>query len=349
MKASNLSLRRWLKRLKFMPVLLFCLTVALLWQQAQRQVPVSDALEITRFEINQVVAEPIQPLPTTMNLSSEAVALGDRLFHEPALSRDRTMSCASCHAITSGGIDGKNHPVTFDNPKNAINTPTVFNSGFNFRQFWDGRTRTLEEQVDGPLQNPQELNFTWPEAIARLQSMPKYQAQFAALYPEGITPDTVRTAIATYERSLVTPNAPFDRYLLGDKSALTADQMEGYQRFKANGCISCHQGVNVGGNMFQVFGVFGNYFEDRGEVNPVDLGRYNLTQDPDDRYVFKVPSLRNIEQTAPYFHDGSVENLQEAVAIMGRYQVGRSLSEDDQLLIVEFLRSLTGEIQQEAT
>ncbi|MGB3495091.1 MAG: cytochrome c peroxidase [Elainellaceae cyanobacterium] len=343
---ANRTLRRWLKRLKLVPVLLFCLMVAVLWQQSQRQAPLSEALDSV-VEVRQVVAEPIQPLPKTVDLNPKVVALGQQLFHEPDLSRDRTLSCASCHALDNGGIDGKNHPVTFDDPKSSINTPTVFNSSFNFRQFWDGRTQSLEAQVDVPLQDPQEMNFTWPEAIARLQAMPNYSAQFTALYPDGITPDTVRTAIATYERSLITPNAPFDRYLLGDKSALTANQMEGYQRFKANGCISCHQGVNVGGNMFQVFGVFGNYFEDRGELNPVDLGRYNITHDPNDRYVFKVPSLRNVEQTAPYFHDGSIANLQEAVAIMGRYQLGRSLSEDDQNLIVEFLRSLTGEPHQE--
>jgi cytochrome c peroxidase len=346
MSLSSPPKRRWMKRLKFLPIVLGCLLLALVWQRTQRPMPIAD-VGLPLAPASPVISEPIQPIPLQLHLKAEVVALGDRLFHDVILSRDRQMSCATCHALEKVGVDGKNHPVDATQPDNAFNTPTVFNSGFNFRQFWDGRMATLEAQIDVPLEDPEEMNFTWPEAIARLQATPDYPSEFAILYPEGITPDTVRQAIATYERSLITPNAPFDRYLRGDTAALSADQVAGYRRFQANGCVSCHQGINVGGNMFQVFGIFGNYFEDRGTVNPVDLGRYHVTQDPADRYVFKVPSLRNVEHTAPYFHDGSVATLQEAVAIMGRYQLGRSLSEMDQRLIVEFLRSLTGKFPQE--
>ena len=223
-----------------------------------------------------------------------------------------------------------------------INTPTVFNSGFNFRQFWDGRAETLEDQVDGPIHSSHELGSNWPEIVAKLAAAPDYVAPFKALYPDGIQPQNIRDAIATFERSLYTPNSRFDRFLRGETEILTEAEKSGYHLFKSYGCVRCHQGVNVGGNMFQTFGVMGNYFADRGTVTRADLARFNVTGDQRDQHVFKVPSLRNVALTAPYFHDGSAARLEDAVSVMGAYQLGRRLEAREVDLIVQFLRTLTG-------
>jgi cytochrome c peroxidase len=225
----------------------------------------------------------------------------------------------------------------------TINTPTVLNGGFNFRQFWDGRAGTLEEQVDGPLLHPSEMGLNWDDALALLRGDADYARAFAASYPDGVTPAAVRDAIATFERSLITPNSRFDRHLRGEADVLGAEELEGYKLFLETGCVSCHQGLNVGGNMYQVFGRMGNYFEDRGDVTASDLGRFNVTGHERDRHKFKVPSLRNVELTAPYFHDGSAETLAEAVQIMARYQIGESLPDGEVAQLVAFLKTLTGE------
>ncbi|MBE9061441.1 cytochrome-c peroxidase [cf. Phormidesmis sp. LEGE 11477] len=285
--------------------------------------------------------EPIEPIPKIKKLNTQKVALGDRLFHDVRLSSDRSLSCASCHINALGGTDGL--PIAIARGKRmGLNTPTVWNSAFNFRQHWDGRVESLEAQIDEPLLNPNEMNSTWPEVISRLSQDKGYQAAFRSLYADGIRPDAVREAIATYERALVTPDSKFDRYLKGDHSAITVQEKQGYDAFKRYGCVACHQGVNVGGNMFQRLGVMEDYFLARGNVQKVDLGRMNITGRARDRYVFKVPSLRNIELTAPYLHDGSVETLEESVRIMGQYQLGRKIPQDDTAAIVSFLRTLTG-------
>ena len=346
-------IRTKLKKTWLIPIVLFCLATFGLWQYAQQQGDLQDPnlepiASITLPTVNSTaIDEPIQPLPVNVNLNPEKVKLGEKLFNEPRLSRNNSISCASCHKLQLGGTDQMTISLGIYGRPGTVNTPTVFNSGFNFKQFWDGRAETLFEQIDGPIHSSKEMDSNWPEIANKLKQLPEYVAMFKATYSGHLNSDTIKDAIATFERSLITPNSRFDRFLRGDKAALSIQEKEGYRRFKAYGCITCHQGINVGGNMFQGFGVFGNYFHDRGSETKADLGRYNVTGDERDRYVFKVPSLRNVSLTAPYFHDGSAQTLTEAVEIMGKYQLGRPLSEEDVDFIVRFLTTLTGKYRGE--
>lgn len=289
-------------------------------------------------------SEPIQPLPLEVKLDTKRVAIGEKLFNDKRLSKDNTLSCASCHALDTGGVDRAQFSTGIGGAKGPINAPTVFNSGFNFRQFWDGRAASLEEQAAGPVHNPIEMGSNWSEVMEKLGRDQALISEMKSAYPDGLQPKNIQDAIAVFERSLVTPSR-FDRYLRGDKPAITAEEQQGYQLFKSYGCIACHQGVNVGGNMYQVFGVIGDYFKKRGGVNDADLGRYNVTKSEVDKHVFKVPSLRNVALTAPYFHDGSAATLDAAVDVMFRFQLGRSAPAKDKELIVKFLRSLNGEFK----
>jgi cytochrome c peroxidase len=287
--------------------------------------------------------EPIRPIPQSILLDAAKVSLGHKLFEEKMLSHDNTVSCASCHDLSAGGADHCVHSVGIHQAEGEINAPTVFNSGLHFKQFWDGRADSLEDQVDGPTQSDKEMGSTWEEIIAKLEHSTEYKAAFGQIYTNGIQRKNVKDAIAQFERSLITPNSRFDRYLRGEVTAITAEEKEGYRKFKTYGCITCHQGVDVGGNMFQPFGVLGDYFGDRGSVTKADLGRFNVTGNDEDKFVFKVPSLRNIALTAPYFHDGSAKTLEQAVTTMAKYQLGRELPPKDLEQIVLFLKTLTGE------
>lgn len=290
-------------------------------------------------------AEPITPLPMTVRLDNRKIELGHRLFHDTGLSGDGSVSCAQCHKLDSGGVDRLVRSRGIGGKEGGINAPTVFNSGFNFRQFWNGRAETLEEQVDGPLQHPAEMGATWPQAIATLSKDPTYRAEFADIYRDGIQPHNVRDAIATFERSLVTPNSRFDRFLRGDHAALNEEEQAGYRLFKQMGCASCHQGMNIGGNTYQKLGVMEDYFTARGNISEADLGRFAVTKREEDRYVFKVPSLRNIALTPPYLHDGSANTLEDVVRVMARYQLGEQIDTGDLKKMVAFLHTLTGEYQ----
>jgi cytochrome c peroxidase len=292
--------------------------------------------------------EPIRPIPQSLPLDPAKVALGHKLFDEKMLSHDDTVSCASCHNLKTGGVDGRVHSVGINQAEGVINAPTVFNSGLHFKQFWDGRADSLEDQIDGPTQATNEMGSTWPEILSKLEHSSAYVAAFKQVYPDGLQRQNVKNAIAEFERSLITPNSRFDRYLRGDATAVTADEKEGYLKFKTYGCITCHQGVEVGGNMFQPLGVLGDYFGDRGNVTKADFGRFNVTGNEDDKFVFKVPSLRNVALTAPYFHDGSAKTLEQAVATMAKYQLGRELPPKDQEQIILFLKTLTGEYEGKA-
>lgn len=289
--------------------------------------------------------EPIVPLPQEIRLDIRRVTLGRRLFHEPRLSVDNTVACANCHVLDHGGADSTPHSHGVGGREGGINAPTVFNSGYNFRQFWDGRAATLEAQIDGPIRNPLEMASDWPQVIAKLQADREYRHAFAEIYPDGMTADNIKDAIATFERSLSTPNSRFDRFLRGERDVLSGEELAGYALFKEIGCISCHQGVNVGGNLYEKMGVMEEYFGRRGNVTAADLGRYVLTGVEEQRFEFKVPSLRNVALTAPYFHDGSAATLEEAVRLMAKHQLGLTLSPERQRLIAGFLRTLTGEYQ----
>ena len=293
--------------------------------------------------------EPITPLALGLKLDPAKVALGEQLFNDPILSHNNKISCASCHSLTSGGgADQLVHSIGIDGKQGEINAPTVFNAGLNFVQFWDGRAATLEEQIDGPVQNPSEMGSSWPEALQKLRSSAFYVDGFAVIYGDGIQSANVRDAIATFERSLITPNSRFDRYLRGQEDALNSEALEGYRLFKDYGCASCHQGAGAGGNLFEKFGVMNNYFAQRGNITKADFGRFNVTKNEADKYVFKVPSLRNVALTGPYFHDGSAATLEEAVRIMSLYQLGRTLTPEETNSIVKFLRSLSGEYKGQA-
>jgi cytochrome c peroxidase len=287
--------------------------------------------------------EPIQPIVALTNLDPRKVALGRKLFHEPRLSHNNQVACANCHNLDMGGTDRKVRSVGIDGAVGVINAPTVFNSGLNFSQFWDGRAASLEKQIDGPLQSTIEMDSSWPEVIGKLKSSPEYVQDFRQIYGDEVQSDHVRDSIAEFERSLTTPNSRFDRYLRHDASAITSREKEGYRLFKSFGCASCHQGASVGGNMYQKLGIMAPYFKDRGHITNADLGRFNVTGDPNDMYMFKVPSLRNVQLTAPYFHDGSAATLPDAVRMMAKYQLGRHLADDEVESIVEFLKTLTGE------
>lgn len=281
------------------------------------------------------------PLPAPPDQPAEKLELGERLFKEPRLSHDDSLACSGCHVLERGGMDSRPVSIGVGGAAGAINAPTVFNSSFNFVQFWDGRAATLEEQAAGPVHNPIEMASNWTQVLAKLRSDPSYVEAFASVYPDGISATNIVDALATFERSLVTPDSRFDRYLKGDSSALDAREVEGYQLFRSLGCTSCHQGVLLGGNMFQKFGAMRDYFADRVPTK-ADLGRYNVTGREEDRHVFKVPSLRNVALTAPYFHDASANTLEQAVIIMARHQLGRDLPKKDVDAIAAFLHSLTG-------
>lgn len=223
-----------------------------------------------------------------------------------------------------------------------MNSPTVFNAALNFAQFWDGRAATLEEQIDGPVTGHVEMAASWPEVEARLAADGSYRDSFSRLYTTGLTAENIKNAIAEFERSLLTPDSRFDRYLRGQDDAITADEKRGYRLFKSYGCVACHQGRNVGGNLFQVLGVMGDYFADHPAENSAGRGRFNVTGLAEDMHRFKVPSLRLAVLTAPYFHNGSAKTLADAIRIMSKYQLGRDIPDDDLRSIIAFLYTLPG-------
>lgn len=285
--------------------------------------------------------QPLLPLPGPPQQPAQRVALGARLFSDTRLSVDHSIACVSCHRFDLGAADGRQVSIGVKGALGVVNAPSVFNSGLAFAQFWDGRAPNLVAQAAGPIHNPVEMASSWAIVLERLAADETMLRDFVQAYPDGLTAANVADALASFERTLLTVDARFDQYLRGDNSALNALEIEGYRHFRDFGCISCHQGVLIGGNMFQKFGVLGDYFAGR-KITQADLGRFNVTGREEDRHVFKVPSLRNVALTAPYFHDGSADSLDKAVAEMGRYQLGRELSVVDVAKIVAFLGTLTG-------
>jgi len=295
--------------------------------------------------------EPLVALPRIPTLDPNKVTLGAKLFEDRRFAKDNSLACASCHDLGAGGADTRPGSRVFSTAtggvKHVFNTPTVYNVGFNYRQQWTGGARTLEELVDKVVTSPLVFNSSWPTVLGKLVGDKALVADFKRIYPQlGLSKETVQDSLAEFQRSLITPSR-FDRYLEGDVSAISSDERAGYERFKAYGCVGCHQGVNVGGNMLQRFGAMNDYFADRLKAGhpaaPGDEGRFRVTKKNEDLHVFKVPSLRNVALTAPYFHDGSAATLEEAVEVMFRYQLGRAAPAQDKALIVKFLRSLTGD------
>jgi cytochrome c peroxidase len=289
-----------------------------------------------------LAGEPIRPLPLNAGVDPARAALGRALFHDLRLSRDNTQSCASCHQLARGGADTLALSLGAGGIANRFNTPTVYNSTLNFRQTWTGRHSAIEGLLDHVISRPSVFASTWEMVASRLTGDSAMGDQFAKVFgSDEINAARLKDALGHYLRSLQTPSR-FDRYLRGDQAALSVDEKQGYVKFKSFGCASCHQGVNVGGNMYQKFGAMRPLAP--GSSMGADLGRFELTGRESDRHMFRVPSLRNVALTAPYFHNGSVATLEEAVDAMFKYQLGRGASKRDKELIVRFLHTLSGEV-----
>jgi cytochrome c peroxidase len=283
------------------------------------------------------------PLPQSIDLDQRKVALGARLFRDKRVSGDGMVACVDCHAFDRGGANGLYRSDLPGRPPVAVNVPSIFNAAFAFRFGWSGKFEDIGQQLDAAMELKTAMRATWHGAATVLARDAEYVDAFAQIYPEGLTPLSLREALAVYSLSLITPNARFDRFLRGEIE-LSPSEQHGYDLFREYGCVSCHQGIDIGGNMLQRFGVMRNYFDDRGAVQPADRGLYAATGRDEDMYVFRVPSLRNVALTAPYFHDGSAESLEDAAQDMALYQLGRQLSSEQASGIAAFLRSLTGEL-----
>jgi cytochrome c peroxidase len=289
---------------------------------------------------------PFEPLPelTAIEFDEDKMVLGRALYFDTRLSGDGTLSCASCHMLEHGGAEPDVVSTGVGGALGPINSPTVLNARYNFVQFWDGRAADLQAQASGPVANPIEMGSTWTEAAARIAAVPWYVEQFGAHYGGAIDEATITDAIAEYEKSLVTPSR-FDSFLRGDESALSAPERRGHDTFVEVGCPACHQGINIGGSMYQKMGLVEDWFGtlDR-ELTEADNGRFNVTHDEADRHFFKVPTLRNIADTGPYLHDGSETELASVVRIMARHQLGAEVTDAQVADVVAFLESLSGEL-----
>jgi len=292
-----------------------CLLLALVWVS-------SAAAQSPTFRPG-AGQEPITAIPAVPVQDTRRLALGERLFGDPRLSHDNTRSCLSCHDIRTNGASSNGHDMTPDGRPLPLNTPTVFNAALNFRLNWAGNFRSLESQAEQALGNPGNMASSADEVARKLRADSEIVRQFRDAYGKEPDAAALLDAIATYERSLITPGSRFDRWLAGDADVLTPEEVGGYQLFKSLGCISCHQGVNVGGNLFQRHGIF----HPIGSAEPV---------------LVRVPSLRNVATTPPYFHDGSALTLSEAVKTMGFAQLDRELTDQQIASIVAFLNTLTG-------
>lgn len=310
----------------------------------------SDALAATKDALILAAREQFKPLPAGpgevagVKATPELVVLGNMLYSDPRLSASHTIACAACHSMGLGGADARSTSLGHRWQHGGRNAPTVLNAVYNTSQFWDGRAKDLTEQAGGPITNPIEMAMPADQVIPTLKSIPGYAALFAGAFPGDKDPiriGNVQTAIAVYEATLVTPNAPFDRFLKGDAKALGQAERRGLKSFMDNGCAACHSGINMGGAMFAKFGAASPPPAEL--LPPDDLGRVTVTKDEADRYSYKVPTLRNIALTAPYFHTGKVWNLEEAVTVMARTQLGKTLPQQEVSDIVAFLKFLTGD------
>ncbi len=325
----------------------------LVWacQNAEPKVEVQDTAEQEVAEALLARAQGIfKALPESPGLNSAKAQLGKRLYFETALSANGQMSCNSCHDVKRFGVDREPTSPGHEGKRGDRNSPTVFNASLHIAQFWDGRAADLSEQAKGPILNPIEMGIKDEKtAEARIKAIAEYGPLFAEAFPENpvVSYQNIADAIAEYEKALITPGR-FDRYINGDIGALTADEQAGLQAFFDAGCITCHMGAGLGGNMFQKFGLMnGPYWEYTGSTKH-DKGKAEVSQKPEDEFMFKVPSLRNVSQTYPYFHDGSVASLEDACRIMGKTQLNKDLSDEEVGKIVAFLKSLDGELPVEA-
>lgn len=297
------------------------------------------------------------PTPKDNPQTAEKVALGKHLYFDPRLSKDGTISCNSCHNVMHGGEDNRPNSVGVGGQTGGRSAPTVWNSAFLSVQFWDGRAKTLEEQAVGPLTNPIEMAMPNNEAVmARIAALPDYTVLFEKAFgtDNPMTIDNVGKAIAAYERTLITPNSAYDKFVKGDKNALTAEQVKGMETFAEVGCTSCHSGGNFSGpslplgtGFFMKFPTFAENDYVKKYAFTDDLGRFEATKKEADKNMWRVPTLRNIALTAPYFHNGAVTTLPEAVRVMAKSQLNRELTDEQVTNIVAFLNALTGEFPEQ--
>lgn len=277
-------------------------------------------------------------------ITPEKVLLGQTLYFDKRLSKDETVSCNTCHDLQNYGVDNESTSDGVGGQKGGRNSPTVLNAAYHFSQFWDGRAKDVEEQAGGPILNPIEMAMPDQEAvIKRLQGINGYLEMFSAAFPgeeQPINYVNLQKAIGAFERKLITPSR-FDEFLMGYEEALTTEEKKGLQTFMDVGCTACHSGTVLGGQMYQKFGLAGNYWNFTNSEK-VDNGRFLVTNNESDKFLFKVPSLRNIEKTHPFFHDGSIKSLDEAVKIIAKLQLNRDLTDQEVKEIVTFLKSLTG-------
>ncbi|MDD4865311.1 MAG: cytochrome-c peroxidase [Alishewanella agri] len=284
--------------------------------------------------------EPVQPIKPAVITEPEKVELGKKLFFDPRLSMSGIISCNTCHNLSLGGTDNLKTSIGHKWQAGPVNSPTVFNSSLSIAQFWDGRAANLKEQAAGPIQAEVEMAMPHTLAVDVIKSIPGYVDIMQQVYgsPE-VNLDRITDAIAAFEETLVTPNSRFDQWLMGDDNAITAKELAGYQLFKNSGCVACHNGAALGGTSFQKMGLIEPY-----KTSSPAEGRAAVTGKDQDRFSFKVPTLRNVELTYPYFHDGEAATLEEATDIMGRLQLGRKYSDEEIEMLVAFMKSLTGEL-----
>lgn len=313
--------------------------IVLDWVRKMRTAIYNDGLTGDRAD------EPVRPIDKVLEYDAAKAALGYALYHDTRLSVDNTVSCATCHELQNAGVDNHQYSHGVNDQLGGVNAPTVYNAVYNFVQFWDGRAKTLADQAAGPPLNPVEMaSESFDQIIAKLKADRKFTKAFTEVYPDGLTEANITDAIEQFERTLITPDSPFDKWLRGDDDAITAEQLEGYELFKKYDCATCHAGQNLGGLTYELMGLRRHYFAERGlELTNEDNGRFKETGIERDRHRFKVPGLRNIEHTWPYYHDGTRETLEEAVRDMGLYQSGVNLSDYEVESITSFLKTLTGE------
>ena len=316
--------------------------MALSWVKSQRAAFYPNQLAHAQWS-----NETIRPIQDSVPVDLRKVILGNLLFHDVRLSADNTVSCSSCHGLNTGGVDNKQFSEGVGGQFGGVNAPSVYNAHYNFVQFWDGRAATLADQAAGPPLNPVEMACkSFDEICEKLNADAAFSKAFKEVYPDGFNQANITDAIQEFERTLLTPNSRFDKYLKGDNEALTAEELAGYDLFKKCNCATCHVGENMGGQSYELLGIKHDYFADRGtELTIEDNGRFKETKDERDRHRFKVPGLRNVALTAPYFHDGTQATLEDAVIAMAKYEVGVDLSTQEVAQMVSFLRTLTGEYQ----